>query len=141
MNALQTARTQLLAGLAMIDTLAETYPTEFNEQTAVVTEEAKPTPKKRAPRTTKKPAEKPEVEPEVEKEPEPEPTPVKEKKTVTAPSESKLTLADLTALAKKAVAGSDRDTVKATISTYGAKLSAVPSTDYETLADELKELV
>jgi len=49
-------------------------------------------------------------------------------------------LAELTKIAKAAVAKTDRVTVKDAISAYGAKLSEVEEGDYQTLADELKAL-
>lgn len=130
-NNLQKARTEVEALLVYIDTLAKTYPTEFVEA-----KEVKKTVRKRA--TTKKPAVEPEVKDEEVKETKKVSEPVKEEKTVT---EATLTLADLTALAKKAVAGSDRDTVKDLIASYGkGKLSSVEEDKFEALAEELKAL-
>jgi len=49
-------------------------------------------------------------------------------------------LAELTTIAKAAVAKTDRATVKDVISAYGAKLSEVNASDYEALSEELKAL-
>jgi len=137
-NNLGKAKTELEALLVTVNELAKTYPTEGIEEVIPLAE--KPVTKKRAPRT-KKVAEEPEVKAEVEKEVEPEPTPVKEEKAVEKPSEDTLTLADMTALAKKAVAGSDRDTVKDLIASYGkGKLSSVEEAKFEPLAAELRGL-
>ena len=48
--------------------------------------------------------------------------------------------AGLTAIAKAAVAKTDRATVKDIISAYGAKISEVSEEDYQKLAEELKAL-
>ncbi len=49
-------------------------------------------------------------------------------------------LAELTKIAKAAVAKTDRVKVKDVISAYGAKLSEVEEADYTALAEELKAL-
>lgn len=123
-NNLQKAKTEIEALLVTVDALAKTYPTEFNEKT----EEVKPK-TTRKPRTTKPKAEKVVEEKVVEE---------KVEKVATT-----LTLADLTGLAKKAVAGSDRDTVKdliASFSTSGKLSGMTKEEDKNKLAVELKKL-
>jgi len=77
--------------------------------------------------TTKEPEAK---EPEVEK------SEAKEPETKT----ESIDLAELTKIAKAAVAKTDRAIVKDVISAYGAKLSEVDTNDYEALSEELKAL-
>ena len=135
-----TNREEAKTALLMIEAYLTAFPTEDVVVPVDVDKvEEKPTRKPRAP---KKPAEKTEVKAEEEKVVEPEPTPVKEEKTVTEPSKVTLTIGDLTTLAKKAVAGSDRDTVKDLIASHGTgKLSSVEPEKFEALAEELKALV
>ena len=130
-NNLGKAKTEVEALLVYIDTLAKTY------ETASISED-KPAPKKRV---VKKAPIKDEVKPEPKEEVKEIPEPVQEEKPVETPSETTLTLADMTALAKEAVAGSDRDKVKDLIASYGkGKLSTVDADKFVELAEELKAL-
>lgn len=61
--------------------------------------------------------------------------PVEEK-----PSKSKITLEDLTAVAKEAVSRTDKSTVKDTIGEFADRLSSVEEKDYAALAKKLKAL-
>lgn len=127
-NNLGKAKIEVEALLVYIDTLAKTYPTDFED---------KPEEKKKPVRKTRTTTKKPEVTTEPEKETKEVVEPVEEKK----PTEGDLTLADMTALAKAAVAGSDRDTVKELIASYGkGKLSSVDTAVFDKLAGELKAL-
>ena len=64
----------------------------------------------------------------------------KAKRTVKAKAPT-FTKETVTALAKSAVAESDRETVKKTISKYGSKISEVNEADYEALSGELQTLI
>lgn len=61
-------------------------------------------------------------------------------KPVEEPTEGEIDQAGLTAIAKAAVAKTDRGTVKDVISAYGTKISEVAPEDYAALAEELKAL-
>lgn len=97
---------------------------EPKEEKKVPATRAKDSVKKDAPKTKPKPEPKP--EPEEEEEP--------------VVEGGEVTLAELTQIAKDAVARTDRATVKDTIGEYGEKLSAVEEKDYTELAQKLKEL-
>jgi len=100
-------------------------------------EEAKPK-ATRKPRTTKP---KPEKAPENVKPAKEVSEPVEAPKKALEPSESNVTLKDLTDLAKKAVVNSGRDVVKDLIASYGTgKLSSVDEAKYEKLHIALTEL-
>ena len=120
---LNKAMTEIKALENMVLDLAKTYETKFDTPTEVV--EPKKVPAKKAPA-------KPKTVKPVEKVSEP----VKEEKT----EPSKVTLADLTAEAKRCVADGKRDEAKENISKYGVKLSAVDASNYEDLMIALKAL-
>ena len=128
LNNLDKAMTEVKALETYIKELAKTYPTTF----PVTEDEKKPAPKRT------KAAQKP------VKETKEVPEPVKEEKAVKTPPKTKKvpTLPELTALAKEAVAKSDRETVKAVIVKHGAaKLSAIDEANYPALKAELEALV
>ena len=129
----EEAKTAVLMIQAYLSTFSDDKATAIEEKTA-----KKPT---RKPRTTKKAPTKSEDEAEEVKETKEVSEPVKEEKAVKEAPESELTLADMTALTKEAVAGSNRDTVKDLIASYGkGKLSSVETDKFEALAAELRGL-
>lgn len=103
---------------------------EPKEEKKVPVTRAKDEVKKDGPKKPAKPV-KPEPEEEEEE---------KAEEEEEASSGSEIDLAELTQIAKDAVARTDRGTVKDVISEYGEKLSAVAEEDYEALAAKLKEL-
>ena len=122
LNNLDKAMTEVKALETYIKELAKTYPTAGIE--------------------TETPVETPKPAKKAMKKAEPKPTPAKEEKAVKTPSEEKIDLAGLTALAKKAVTATDRETVKALITKHGAsKLSALDEAEYPALKAELEKLV
>ena len=131
LSGLDKAMAEVKALETMILELAKTYPTTFAT-------EVEETPVKK---TVKAPA-KPKATKEV-----PEPAQeVKEAKTAPKekPAEEKttITLSELTALAKSAVAKGGRDAVKELVVSFSttSKLSDVPTDKYEELATALKGL-
>jgi len=112
---LNKAMTAIKALENMVLDLAKTYETKFDTPTEVV----------------ETPVEKPVTKPKTVKPVEKVSEPVKE---VT------VTLADLTAEAKRCVADGKREEAKENISKYGAKLSAVDVSNYEELMIALKAL-
>ena len=138
LNNLDKAKTELNALLVTVAELEKVYG---NSETADVNEVAKetPAPKKRATRKKATPKTEDAPKPVVEEEKASEPV-EEEKATEDAPT-TDLTLGDLTALAKKAVAKAGRDTVKDLIASFGkGKLSSVDADKYEALATELNGL-
>ena len=127
LNALDKAKTELLALLGTVDELAKTYKTTFNSIVTDTVEE--PTPKVEEPT------------PKVE---EPKKAPVKKKapKKVEEPVDDKsepITLAVVTSIAKAAVKTHGRDQVKDIISKFSedGKISGTPEDKLEALNDAL----